>query len=288
VFGERDLASRSQRTLTPPQPAAPQRTADQIIADRDRQQDEVFEEAAATGLAESQQMEQIASNEGEPEQAAAHQVVGGGEEPLESGAAADQQPSDGSGASSSLASYFHTSQLGSPPLVVQPAAVSLLSKESRYPSLPLLSQAVGSNPENEPAGTAATTSADAVNNAVACSLPNSPLTYSAGRVAAGLDHRPHGFTPIMPAPPQESALAGTVIAAPTPVVMLPPSSSLLISPPQPVPVMSPGILNTAFAPANPLLFSAVGPLAAQLPRIVSPPAVPPAEPATILPPDDIV
>jgi hypothetical protein len=121
---------------------------------------------------------------------------------------------------------------------------------------------------------------------VAFSLPSSPLYGT-----ASVSHPPqHAFMPITPAPQGAAQSAAVSIVAPTPVVPLLPfsseSSPLVILPPQrppaaaaplssaadsapayfsPVMMMSPGILNTAFAPANPLLFASGLPAPADLP-----------------------
>ena len=331
MFGERDSGGRGgQKAATPPPPTRPpatavvERTSDQILADRDVQHDEVFEETnrlankneqnlPLTGGSEEAATETTAPDEEGPSPVAMAEAAVSGTGSMVSVVTACSSPGEqrgGGGGGDGLASYFCPS--GPPVGDGAPfQQSSLLTKDSRYPSLPLLNggetAAVG-----VPTASVAAATVEQFNSsaavAAAFSLPNSPLSYSAARDNSGLVgpgavtiasgyHRPHGFTPIMPAPPQDSSYAAAVIAAPTPVVMLPPSSTnpLVISPPQPpaipvayAPVMSPGILNTAFAPANPLLFSGA-PLAAHLPTIVSsPPATSREDPTVSGVPGDIV
>ena len=175
-----------------------------------------------------------------------------------------------------LASYFgggggHSIGNAVPSQHQPPIGGILLNQESRYPSLPLLSQ--GGIAESGPASVETPTGGGGrSDDMVAFSLPSSPLYGGrGGGLTASVSHPPHAFMPITPA--QGSPQSASVIVAPTPLVLLPSftaSNPLVISPPQQPaasvnptdtaapyfsPVMSPGILNTAFAPANPLFFA---------------------------------
>lgn len=308
------MDGRCQKLTTTPPPA--DRTADQILADRSAQHDEVFEDqpphtggpvAQADGLLLKEQDRELPKQLGGEEGG----KTGDGTSGISSPAAASLPSLDDFNTSSSvvggLASYFGYPDvaagdgvpLGSPQFQVPPVQpnLGLLNQESRYPSLPLLYH---DGPASGPTSLEAAARCD---DAVAFSLPSSPLYSTAirrdgivgGGAGPALSH-PHAFMPITPAPPQGSSQTASIIAAPTPVLLATASSPIVISPPQQSatipaaysPVMSPGILNTAFAPANPLSYPAGAPFSALLPTgVVSLPS-PQVEPEVVDPSREVI